>query len=427
MGRKRNPYLPLYTRDIMSSPRCRALSCQATGVYLWLLCRLNEPPQPGAFRLSDWEAHPTWKRSLTQQCLAEADKQRRLQYFARYLAKNDLPWDRKEVLDGLQELYRMGIVVVEGDMLVQPRMYKDNGFELPDLDGDGDPEGTILDDRASGSMASKEDEEFSENNGAEISTEKGTRKGTEKVQRKAPVSHAGARLNNEFEIENNINNSKGNIGGVGEIDPQSDETFWVFWDAYDYKTGNRSAAAEQWALLTEDERAAAMEAIPAYCDKHPVKKYRKTPCDFLRERFWERVSGNIPPKSKNAKFSPPTLEEVQAYCTEKQYTFDAVMFWNHYEANGWVQGKGKPIKSWQACCNTWQRRESNGEFTNNNSGNNGRKATTNNQRGAYQGAGRNQEQEAAALREQTVRLIERNRAQRAAAQADGTDTGDDPF
>jgi len=281
MGRKRNPYLPLYTRDIMSSPRCRALSCQATGVYLWLLCRLNEPPTPGAFRLSDWEAHPTWKRSLTQQCLAEPDKQRRLQYFARYLAKNDLPWDRKDVLDGLQELYRMGIVVVEGDMLVQPRMYKDNGFELPDLDQDGDPEGTILDDAASGSMAVKDDEEFTENKGAENGTEKGTQNGTEKVQRKALVSRAGA-SHAEIEIENNINNN----GTNNNIDSSA---------------------------------------------------------------------------KKNAKFVPPTLEQVQQYCQEKAFTFDPVMFWNHYEANGWVQGEGKPIKSWKACCVTWQQRE--GEFT----------------------------------------------------------------
>ena len=277
MGRKRNPYLPLYTRDIMSSPRCRALSCQATGVYLWLLCRLNEPPTPGAFRLSDWEAHPTWKRSLTQQCLAEPDKQRRLQYFARYLAKNDLPWDRKEVLDGLQELYRMGIVVVEGDMLVQPRMYKDNGFELPDLDQDGDPEGTILEDAASGSMAVKDDEELSDDKGAKISTEKGTQKRTQKVQEKTPVSRARA-SRAEIEIENNNND-----------------------------------------IVVEDSK-----------------------------------------KRKTQKNAPPTLEEVRAYCQEKGFTFDPDMFFNHYEANGWVQGKGKPIKSWQACCNTWQRRE--GEF-----------------------------------------------------------------
>jgi hypothetical protein len=175
----------------------------------------------------------------------------------------------------------MGIVVVEGDMLVQPRMYKDNGFELPDLDQDGDPEGTILDDAASGSMAVKDGEELSEKNGAEISTEKGTQNGTEKVQRKAPVSHAGA-SRAEIEIENNINNN----GTNNNIDSK---------------------------------------------------------------------------KAKNAKFVPPTLEQVQQYCQEKAFTFDPVMFWNHYEANGWVQGKGKPIKSWKACCVTWQQRE--GEFT----------------------------------------------------------------
>lgn len=31
-----------------------------------------------------------------------------------------------------------------------------------------------------------------------------------------------------------------------------------------------------------------------------------------------------------------------------------------YEANGWVQGKGKPIKSWQAAVRTWERGDSDG-------------------------------------------------------------------
>ena len=284
MVRKRNPYLPLYTRDIMSSPRCRALSCSASGVYLWLLCRLNEPPTPGAFRLSDWEAHPNWKRSLTQQCLAEPDKQRRLLFFARYLAKNDLPWDRKDVLDGLQELYKYGIIVVEGDMLVQPRMFKDNGFELPDFDNDGDPEDTILDDAASGSMAVKTDDDNGNVKGTKKGTKKISEKGTKKVPKKERVSHAGA-SRAEIEIENNNINK----GTNNKIDSK---------------------------------------------------------------------------RAKNAKFVPPTLDEVRAYCTEKGYTFDPELFFNYYDANSWVQGqgKGKPIRSWKACCNTWQIRERNGEF-----------------------------------------------------------------
>ena len=66
---------------------------------------------------------------------------------------------------------------------------------------------------------------------------------------------------------------------------------------------------------------------------------------------------------KLAKFTPPTQEEVTAYCQEKGYTFSPVTFFAHYEANGWVQGKGKPIKNWKACCVTWQQREQTGEFS----------------------------------------------------------------
>lgn len=318
MGRKRNPYLPLYTRDIMSSPRCRALSTTAAGVYLFLLCRLNEPPKPGAFRLSDWEQHPTWRRSLTQQCLANADKYSRLQYFARYLSKNDLPWDRKEVLVGLQELYNLGIIVVEGDMLVQPRMYHDNGFTLPDLDNDGDPEDTILDDPTSGSMASKGDEELSENNGAKKRTENGTKKVPKKVQKNVPNSRARASRALSIEYENNNikdNNSKSiKEKGVGKtkysanvemqsapqqpVEPladavkvQDDEgiggpTFDEFWEAYD-KRVNMIEAQAYWDVLSRDDHEAIMQYLPRYKIAQPTKRFRKNPVTFLRMRAWQ--------------------------------------------------------------------------------------------------------------------------------------------
>ena len=372
MGRKRNPYLPLYTRDIMSSPRCRALSCQATGVYLWLLCRLNEPPQPGAFRLSDWEAHPNWKRSLTQQCLAEPDKQRRLQYFARYLSKNDLPWDKKDVLDGLQELYRMGIVVVEGDMLVQPRMYQDNGFSLPDLDNDGEPQNTILDDAASGSMALKGDDDFKENKGANKGTVLGTQNGTEKVHENVPVSHARA-SHAEIEIEYNINNidNKGNIGVIGgdkpenglcqnpckkrdveetaennpknKIEPveatessqtinstsgkqkpargknkpkneavETSPTFEEFWNAYDKKR-DRPVSMKLWSALKQEDKEAIMAYIPLYKEAQPTKRFRKDPTTFLRHRSWEdEIIREDEPRGGRAAPPPKAGDPVSA-------------------------------------------------------------------------------------------------------------------
>ncbi|MBO5715064.1 MAG: hypothetical protein J6S23_01565 [Clostridia bacterium] len=55
------------------------------------------------------------------------------------------------------------------------------------------------------------------------------------------------------------------------------------------------------------------------------------------------------------KFCPPTLEEIKAYCLERNNTVDAEKFFDYYEANGWVQGKGKPVKDWKACVRTWER------------------------------------------------------------------------
>lgn len=53
----------------------------------------------------------------------------------------------------------------------------------------------------------------------------------------------------------------------------------------------------------------------------------------------------------------PTLAEVRAEILQKGYQIDAEAFWNFYEANGWTQGRGKPIKNWRACLVTWSRRD----------------------------------------------------------------------
>lgn len=54
-------------------------------------------------------------------------------------------------------------------------------------------------------------------------------------------------------------------------------------------------------------------------------------------------------------FTPPTLAEVAAYCQERHNGIDPQHFLDYYTANGWVQGKGKPIQDWQATLRTWER------------------------------------------------------------------------
>lgn len=58
------------------------------------------------------------------------------------------------------------------------------------------------------------------------------------------------------------------------------------------------------------------------------------------------------------RFRPPTVEEVEAYCFERNNKVDAERFVDFYSSNGWRVGKN-PMKDWKAAVRTWEKREDN--------------------------------------------------------------------
>ena len=61
-------------------------------------------------------------------------------------------------------------------------------------------------------------------------------------------------------------------------------------------------------------------------------------------------------KKTSKQFTPPTLEEVQAYCKERNNNVDAKQFWDYYDAAGWKDQTGKPVKSWkQKMIAVWEK------------------------------------------------------------------------
>lgn len=64
-----------------------------------------------------------------------------------------------------------------------------------------------------------------------------------------------------------------------------------------------------------------------------------------------------PSKEKKVRFSAPTIEEVREYCRERGNKVDAQRFFDFYTANGWCQGRGKPIRDWRAAVRTWERED----------------------------------------------------------------------
>ena len=63
------------------------------------------------------------------------------------------------------------------------------------------------------------------------------------------------------------------------------------------------------------------------------------------------------PQPKRARFTAPSVDEVRAYCQERKNSIDPQRFVDFYTANGWVQGKGKPIKDWKAAVRLWESKE----------------------------------------------------------------------
>ena len=63
---------------------------------------------------------------------------------------------------------------------------------------------------------------------------------------------------------------------------------------------------------------------------------------------------NSKSKSKSNKFIKPTLEEVSAYCKERNNGIDAEAFIAFYESKGWLIGK-TPMKSWKSAIITWEK------------------------------------------------------------------------
>lgn len=56
------------------------------------------------------------------------------------------------------------------------------------------------------------------------------------------------------------------------------------------------------------------------------------------------------------RFSPPSLDEVAAYCRERANGIDAQHFLDYYTANGWKVGKNA-MKDWKAAVRNWERRD----------------------------------------------------------------------
>ena len=76
----------------------------------------------------------------------------------------------------------------------------------------------------------------------------------------------------------------------------------------------------------------------------------------IEKEIYKEKELDITNKSKKTRkqFTPPTLEEVQAYCLERKNNVDAKKFYDYFTASDWYDSKGNKVKSWKQKIITWE-------------------------------------------------------------------------
>ena len=95
-------------------------------------------------------------------------------------------------------------------------------------------------------------------------------------------------------------------------------------------------------------------------DEPPVSEQHPTRCQSDTETSVIPTPNNINNNINNniiaKRFVKPTVEEVRAYCKERNNNVDAEKFISHYDSNGWMVGKSS-MKDWKGAVRTWEKND----------------------------------------------------------------------
>ena len=112
----------------------------------------------------------------------------------------------------------------------------------------------------------------------------------------------------------------------------------------------KNAAFNRWNKPQNDAIAQSGDANAKHCNAIKEKKRK------IKENKENTSLNKEDKKAETAKrFTPPSIDEVQSYVSEKNYSVDAESFVAFYQSKNWFVGKNK-MKDWHAAVVTWEKR-----------------------------------------------------------------------
>lgn len=228
MALRDQPYIPLYVQDFLTDEKLNECSALAHGIYIKLMCLMHKSDKYGTI--------------LLEQKYKQSDKQ--INNFAIKLIKH-LPFTTDEIVKGLNELLSEKVIYLDGDMICQKRMIKDNELSLKRADA-------------------------------------GKKGGIKSQFAKAKTQ---ASTENESEVETESKN------GTIKID------FEVFWNLYNKKI-ERKHTQKKWDSLSVKAQEKIIDILPRYIIANHDLKYRKNPMTFLNRECWNDEIVNETPEGE---------------------------------------------------------------------------------------------------------------------------------
>lgn len=108
MALRGQPYIPLYVQDFMTDEKLNECSAESTGVYIRIMCVMHKSETYGMILLKQKD-----KREASD-----------ILNFASKLQRH-MPYPAEVIERALTELIDEGVLIIEGDSLIQKRMVRD--------------------------------------------------------------------------------------------------------------------------------------------------------------------------------------------------------------------------------------------------------------------------------------------------------------
>jgi hypothetical protein len=96
-------------------------------------------------------------------------------------------------------------------------------------------------------------------------------------------------------------------------------------------------------MISDDINCNQLQADDCNCSRNPIQSNPNP------------IRNPNPSGSGKTRFTPPTLEDVQAYCKERSSPVDPQKFYEYFTAGGWKDAKGNPVRNWKQKLLTWEQ------------------------------------------------------------------------